>query len=181
MYHTQIIPTIFCPQWRSQGSIHFPSLFFVWQDRCEEFLHQMQWVRHNHFPCSSEKARDLVSCFGRNIIRIMYSTEMDTYIKLRCGCKQTPRWEMCGDRSLGKEGGKQSPHIVHSKTETTRWRDTERAPARCGRTAAIRGVLASQAVKIYSQVQLLFPTLIKSINVFHFSRNCEVIHQLIMY
>lgn len=54
------------------------------------------------FPSSSEKARDVVSCFGRNIIRIIDSTETDEYIKLRCGCKQTPRWEVCRDRSLRK-------------------------------------------------------------------------------
>lgn len=176
MYHTQITRTIFCPQWRSQGWIHFLSLFFVWQDRCEEFLHQMQWVRHNHF---SVFLRESKGC--GLVLWQKYHPDHRQYRDGRVHQAQVWGVRCVETDPSGREGGKESPHIVHSKTEATRWWDTERAPGHCCRTAAIRGVWASQAVKIYSQVQLLFPTLIKSINVFHFSRNCEVIHQLIMY
>lgn len=131
-------------------------------------------------PSASENAGDLVSCFGRNIIRIIYSAALQAYVSLRCGSPDSKVED--GKRLTSQEGKWQGVPAGCSQQDgnNQRW-DTERAPAHCWRTAAIRWVLASQAVKIYSRVRLLFPTLIKSINVFHFSRNCEVIHQLIMY
>lgn len=157
MCHTQVIPTLFL-MWRSNEFEHLAS-------RCGPTRGKTSCGKSDTitFPPLSEKARGLLSRFSRSITPTDRSTEHEDSVRLSCGPSRLQagrggvRWwgvpVNCSQQGRNQQVMRQGDGSAHYWG----WG-----------MVAIRRVFGSWAVKIYSWVWLLFPTLIKSINLFHF-------------